>query len=457
LFLGGCASLSPDGGFDAVRSAVKERSAAEPRWARSDEERAESRNEVKRLLTSGPVTAEGAVQIALMNNPGLQATYADVGIADADVAQAGRLPNPGFSFSRLRRADEVEIGRAFIFDLIGVITMPLRTKLERQRFESTRTRVAADIVRIAADTRRAWVRAVAAQESAKYAEQVKDAAEASAELARRMAAAGNFSKLDQAREQVFYAEATAQLARARQAAVSERERLTQLMGLWGEDIRFALADRLPELPKVTREAAELESLALKQRLDVQAALQGAQGLASSLGLTRATGYVSVLEVAYERNSETGEPRQTGYEIELRLPIFDWGAARVARAKLTYMQAVDRAADVAVRARSEVRESYSAYRTAFDLARHYREEVVPLRRRISEENVLRYNGMLISVFELLSDARAQIAAVNSYIETLRDFWIAETNLQLALTGTSPGPGNMSAGATSAAAATAPVAH
>ncbi len=457
LALSGCASLSPDAGFDTVRSAVKERSAVEPRWARSEQDSAGIRSEVKRLLSGGPVTADGAVQIALMNNPGLQATYADVGIADADVVQAGRLPNPGFSFSRLRRADELEIGRAFIFDVLGILTMPLRTKLERQRFESTQTRVAAEIVRVAADTRRAWVRAVAAQESAKYSEQVKDAAEASAELARRMAAAGNFSKLDQAREQVFYAEATAQLARAPQAALSERERQTQLMGLWGEDIRFALPERLPELPKVTRDGGELESLALKQRLDVQAAMQGAQSLASSLGLTRATGFVSVLEVAYERNSETGKPRQTGYEIELRLPIFDWGTARVARAELTYMQAVNRAADVAVRARSEVRESYSAYRTAFDLARHYREEVVPLRKRISEENVLRYNGMLISVFELLSDARAQIAAVNAYIETLRDFWIAETNLQLALTGTSPGAANMSAGPTSAAAGASPAAH
>jgi outer membrane protein TolC len=457
VLLGGCASLAPDGGFDAVRSAVKERSAAEPRWARNNDDVAAIREEVKRLLSGGPVTGDTAVQIALMNNPALQATYAVVGIADADVVQAGRLPNPGFSYSRLRRADELEIGRAFIFDVLGVLTIPLRTKLERQRFESIRTRVAADIVRVAADTRRAWLRAVAARESTQYAEQVKDAAEASAELARRMAAAGNFSKLDQAREHVFYAEATAQLARAQQAALSERERLIQLMGLSGNDIRFSLPDRLPDLPNTTREAGDLESIALEQRLDIQAAMQSAQSLASSLGLTRATGFVSVLEVAYERNSETGKPRQTGYEIELRLPIFDWGTARMARAELTYMQAVNRAADVAVRARSEVRESYSAYRTAFDLARHYREEIVPLRRRISEENVLRYNGMLISVFELLADARSQIAAVNSYIEILRDFWIAEANLQLALTGVSPGPVTMSAGSSSAAAAGSPAAH
>ena len=124
-------------------------------------------------------------------------------------------------------------------------------------------------------------------------------------------------------------------------------------------------------------------------------------------------------------------------MELRLPIFDLGGARTARAERLYLQSINRAADAAVRARSEVREAYGAYRTSFDLARHYRDEVVPLRKRISEEMLLRYNGMLASVFELLADSREQVAAVNAYIESLRDFWVAESDLQMALTGRSPG--------------------
>jgi outer membrane protein TolC len=259
-----------------------------------------------------------------------------------------------------------------------------------------------------------------------------------------MAAAGNFSKLDQAREQVFYAETTAHLARGKQTALAERERLTRLMGLWGEDIRFTLPERLPDLPRSAPEVANLEERALKQRLDVQGVMQSAENIAASMGLVKATGFINVLEVGYQRNSESHLPRQTGYEIELRLPIFDWGGARVARAELTYMQAVNRAADIAVRARSEVREAYNGYRTAFDLARHYRDEIVPLRRRISEENLLRYNGMLISIFELLADARQQVAAVNAYIEALRDFWISEANLQMAMTGKSPGSMSLSGG-------------
>lgn len=437
LILSGCATLSSDAGFGSVETAARERGLKQDaKWMRGEKDRDTARASVGKLLEA-PLSPDTAVQIALLNNRGLQATYADVGIAEADVVQAGRLRNPGFSYARLRRGDEIEIERTLLFDILGLITMPIRTELEKRRYELTKGRVAAEVLQVATDTRRAWYRAVSAQERAKYAEQVKAAAEASAELARRMTAAGNFSKLDQAREQVFYAEATAQLARARQAAVADRERLTRLMGLWGDDLGFKLPARLPDLPQAPQEIRDIEVRALGQRLDVQGAMREAENIAYSLGLTRATGLISVLELGYQRNSETGQPRQTGYEIELRLPIFDWGSARNARAEYTYMQAVNRAADTAVRARSEVRETYNAYRTAFDLAKHYRDEIVPLRKRISDENLLRYNGMLISVFELLADARSQIAAVNAYIEALRDFWIADASLELALTGGSPG--------------------
>src|SRR5262245_54474377 len=265
--LAGCTTFSADGGFSEVRHASVTRGLEQDaRWIRNDQDAAQARQSVERLLAA-PLTTQAAVQVALLNNRGLQATYAELGIAEADLVQAGRLRNPGFSFTRLQRADEIEIERTFMFDILGLITMPIRTDLERRRFELTKSRVAADVVRVAADTRRAWYRAVSAQESARYARQVKEAAEASAELARRMEAAGNFSKLDHAREQVFHAEAAAQLGRTRQRAMAERERLTQLMGLSGNDARFALPDRLPDLPKGPREIADIETQALKQRLD----------------------------------------------------------------------------------------------------------------------------------------------------------------------------------------------
>jgi len=439
--LGGCATFSGDGGTTAVNESLQSRGLQQPApWIRSETEAERAAGEVNRLLAQ-PLSADTAVRIALLNNRGLQARYAELGIAEADLVQAGRLVNPGFSFGRLHRADIVEYERAFLFDLMGLLTMPLRTEIERGRFAAAQNRVAAEILQVAADTRRAWVRAVAAQQAAAYAEQVRTAAEAAAELARRMAGVGNFSALDRAREQAFYAEATAQLARARQTAASEREALTRLLGLWGEAITFRLPERLPDLPKELppqlREITDIERLAMQQRLDLQAAVRESESLARNLGLTRATGWFSVLEGKYMRNSESGEPRQTGWEVELRIPVFDSGSARIARAEHLHRQAVNRAADLAVRARSEVREAWQAWRTQYDLARHYRDEVVPLRARISEETLLRYNGMLMSVFELLAESRQQVNAVIETINAQRDFWLADASLQFAITGRSSG--------------------
>ena len=290
--------------------------------------------------------------------------------------------------------------------------------------------------RVAVETKRAYFESVAAQESVRYFEQVKIAAEAGADLARRMARAGNWGKLEQAREQVFYADAVAQLARARQTAVIDREKLTRLMGLWGEDIRFQLPERLPALPADMAELNNLESLAMKERLDIQAARRETESVAAALGLTRTTRFLNVLDVSYLRNSEPNGVRETGYEISVEIPLFDWGGARVAKAQAIYMQAVSRFAETAVNARSEVRESYAGYFTAYELAKHYRDEIVPLRKTISDENLLRYNGMLISVFELLADAREQVSSVNAYIDALRGFWLAETDLQKAVGGKLP---------------------
>jgi outer membrane protein TolC len=450
--LGGCATLSQDSGFSAIQEQTKARLNKDVRWARTDAERDSAREQIKPLLAR-PLSADDAVQIALLNNPGLQATYGELGIAEASLVQAGRLRNPGFSFQRLAKDGDhgeiVEIERKFIFDLLGLLTIPTRTDIETRRFEQAKLQVTGEVMRVAADTRRAWYAAVAAEQGVRYMEDVKEVADAGAELARRMAAAGNWSRLSQSRQQVFYAETVAQLARAKQAAVSEREKLTRLMGLWGEDVRFSLPARLPDLPQTAQEQPGIEAAAIDKRFDIRMAREEVKGLAKSLGLTKTTGFLNVLELTYLRNSETGEPRQTGYEIEISIPVFDFGDAKVARAEATYMQAVNRLSEIAVNARSEVREAYQAYRTAFDLAKHYRDEIVPLRKQISEENLLRYNGMLISVFELMADARQQMASVNGYIEALRDFWLAETDLETAMStggarGVSMKAGAMAAG-------------
>jgi len=455
LILAGCASFSPDGGAGRVSELTRERTGQSVTVLRTENDVASAKARVTELLER-PLTPESAVEVALLNNRGLQAAFSELGIAEADRVRAGRLANPTFGFGRLSGGGITEIDRSVTFNVLGLLTIPVASDVARGRLEQAQYRAAFDALGVAGDARTSFFRAMAAQDLVKYFEQVKDAAEASNELARRMTQAGNFNKLAQMREQSFYAEATADLARARHRAVAERERLVRVLGLSGEQLSFALAERLPDLPAAPLEPRDAEQTAIDKRLDVLMARRHVDATARSLGLTRATRFINVLEAGYANKSQTGEPRQNGYEIELELPLFDFGSTRTARAEAIYMQAVHRTAEVAVNARSEVRESYSAYRTAYDLARHYRDEVVPLAKRISEENLLRYNGMLIGVFDLLADSREQVRGVSAYVQALRDFWIADTALQTTLTGRSPGAG-ISAAPSSAPALPATAGH
>ncbi len=430
--LGGCATLAPEAAIEPVQRSAQARLGAELPVARSDADQARITQRVAELLAA-PLSADSAVQIALLNNRGLQARLQDLGIADADRVQAGRLANPGFSFGRSRRGDEREIERGLHFNLAQLVAWPWVQTLAQRQFERVQGDVTLQVLALATDTRRAFIQAVAAEESLRYMQQVMQAAEASAELARRMAAVGNFNKLSQAREQAFYADAALNLARAQQARTASRERLTRLLGLWGGQTAFQLQPRLPSLPPEPADQPDIERTAMAQRLDVQAARKAAEQTAKNLGLTQATRFVNVLELGLMRNGSNEAPTQRGWEIGFELPLFDSGSTRLAKAEAVYRQTLYQAAEVAVNARSEVREAYGAYRTAWDIARHHRDEIVPLRQRILDENLLRYNGMLIGVFELLADARTQISSVNAAIEALRDFWLAQAALDQALVG------------------------
>ncbi|HET9976875.1 MAG TPA: TolC family protein [Burkholderiaceae bacterium] len=431
LVIAGCAGFSPDGAVGPVRDAAKQHLKQDLAWPRSETDRAALDARVAELLRE-PLGADAAVQIALFNHRGLAASLHELGIAEADLVQASRLPNPGFSFGRFKAGDEREIERGFHFSLARVIALPWRRDAARQRLEATQRQLAMQVLDHGMATRRAWVQAVAAAEGVRYARQVMQAAEASAELARRMQQVGNFSALQRAREQAFYADAALGVARAEQAERAARERLARLMGLWGTQTAYRLPERLPDLPHQARDLADAERTAVAQRLDLQAARATARQLAAERGVTRADTLAGGVELGLERNSSNEGPTSRGWELGFEIPLFDGGARRAA-ADHAWRQAVLRAEQAAIDARSEVREAYGAYRSAYDIAKHHREEIVPLRRRILDENVLRYNGMLIGVFELLADARLQIASVNAAIEAQRDFWLADADLDLALVG------------------------
>ena len=442
LALVGCSTFSEDGGFGLAEESAQQ-FGQRAVWLRDDEARADAEAEVAQLLTE-VLSVESAVQIALLNNPGLQAAYAELGMSEADLVQAGRLPNPGFSYENTSAGEAQEIERGLEFGVLSILTMPFRVGIEERRFEAAKLKAAGETIDIVMETRKAFFEAVAAHQALEYMQEVVSAAEASRDLMSRMKRVGNASRLELAREQLFLSETTAAHAQAQRKAVGAREAFARALGLWGSQLDFTLPGRLPDLPEAPTVIENVEQEALAQRVDLQLARHDLDALSKNLGLTRATRFVNVLEAGPARVREAGEGARTGYHVMFEIPIFDWGDARIAKAEHLYTQASERFRESAVNARSEMRLAYQGYRSSYDIARHYRDEIVPLRKQISDEQLLLYNGMLVDVFELIADAREQVVTVNGYLDALLDYWMSDTELQHALLNSvSPGMGSASA--------------
>ena len=438
MLLAGCATFSDDGGFNHVQKIASDKLNQKVVWARSDDDKSLISQRTRALLAK-PLSADAAVEIALLQNPGLQAAYFKLGIAEAAVVQAARLPNPHLAMVRASHLDaggrEYKIEQALTFNLFALLTQPQQYAIASNDFTRMQNEVAQSMLRHAYLTRKAWVSAVAAQESVGHFERAQAAADAAAELAKRMAQVGNINRLQHAREHTLYAETTVALARARGQREAARLKLAQMLGLWGEGLGYQLPARLPDLPDALPDNPTLEQRAVAERLDLQIVRLDTETLARQLGLTKTTRLINVLEVGPARVLEgpRDAPFKTGYEIAFELPLFDWGGARVAGARARYERQLNLAAQAAIDARAEVRQAAHHQRLQFDIARHYRDEILPLARRISEENLLRYNAMLIDTLTLLTDTRAQIASVNAALDARRDYWLAQADVDMALIG------------------------
>ena len=445
LVLAGCATVSPDGLRDDVRTLTATRLPAQALLPAPDAASQAAAQDLIAQWLRQPVDSDTAVRIALLNNPALQARLEALGVQDAQRVQALTLPNPHLSLGRFANGHEREIERQLSFGLLDLLTLPWRTRWQGLQIEQATLGTGQDVLRLAADTRRAWLRAVAAQQVLAAHTRMAEAAEAGGELARRMVQVGNWSRLQQARELAVQQDAAAQLARARLTATLEREQLTRLMGLWGPQAQYPLAEQLPPLPAqatALQGSANIEATALRERLDLRALRRDLDQVADRQGWAAVGSVFGDIGIAYSRNTAvdkaSGHSEVTrGWELELPLPLFDWGGAAHARSRAEVQQSAALLQDGALRARSEARTSWHRYRTAWDLAHQQQAEVLPLARFVQDETVLRYNGMLSSVWDLLAQARLATQAVATTTEAQRDFWLAETDLQLALTGTSPG--------------------
>ncbi len=437
VLLSGCAATAINQNNAFVDGYAKQNVGAAATWHKNNRDRAAARELAEQLLEQ-PLAADDAVRLALALSPAFQIMLAEGAAQSAAATQSARLSNPIFTFERLTRREgggvDVDIGRMLSVSLLELIYLPSRREVAESAQAQVRLRGAASVVETATNTRRAWVQAVAAQQSLSYFEQVMEAAEASAELAKRMYQVGNFSKLQRARQQVFYADAFAQLARAKQAAMASREALIRILGLDSAlAAKLKFPARLPDLPAQPKPESVVAQGAISQRLDVKMASAELGMLAAKYGYIRATSYVNAFHLAGIRNSETGKPPQRGYELELAIPLFDWGDASRNEAHAKYIVAMQRVVQIGIDAESGIREQYAAWRTAYDLSKHHRNEIVPLRKAIADEVLLKYNGMLASVFDLLADTRAQIGSVILAIDAERDFWLADAALQAAMLG------------------------
>ena len=445
--LAGCASMPAEDALAPAREWAARSGAPTPVLAADERTAATLRDERERLL-AGPLSLPTALELALRSSPGMQALLAEGWRVQADTAASAAFPRIGFAFERKTHGGEVALTRGLSLSLTDLLTLPWRQRAADRAIQAQRLQLAADVLARQQAVRAQWVKAVAARQLVAYHADVREAAQASAELARRMQAVGNFSRLQRAREQAFLADATANLARARAAAETEAEALVRLLGLTpAEAARLQWPQRLPDLPAAPREAAEVTRAAAAERLDLRVASAALDASARAEGLVLPT--LFDIGLALHRESEPGGERTRGTELAFAIPGIDGATLRRQGARAGTLAAAQRLEQARIDAASTLRERFFAWRTAHDLARHYRLEVVPLRQTITDESLLKYNGMLIGVFELLAEARSQVGAVIAAIEAERDFWLADAALEAAILGVPGSPVALPAAAPAAA--------
>jgi outer membrane protein TolC len=434
LNLSGCVTFSEDGGFKVVQQTTAQSIKQTPVWAKSAALKENNANQVVSLLKN-PLSQEDAVQIALLNNAQLQADFYDLQLAEANVIQANRLPNPSFSMLYARNSGDYKIEQALTMNIFALFTINKATEIEQKRFAAMQHAIALRVLNLARQTRNTYIRALAAKQMVDYLKQVNESANATYALAKRMREAGNWNALDEGREQSFYNETALDLLRAENQCLQAEAQLTALLGL-SDPKAIRLPERLIDLPKSEANLTVVQEDAFAKRLDLQQVRINIEALAQQLGLTKTTRLINLLEIgpASVLEGRRADPVKRGVDLRFELPIFDWGTARVRRAEATYQQALQLAANQSIQAAAQVRAQYSQYEISYAIAKRYRDEIIPMRKKILDESLLRYNGMLMSPFELMSAARDQVLAVNHYIENLRDFWLAESDLTMVLVGT-----------------------
>ena len=433
LILTGCASIPDDQGLGSVQQLIDTQVGTDNPASQLKPENEFTSAQVDQLLDT-PLSADDAALLSMQLNPQAKANLLRVGIAEADYAQAGRVRNPGFTYER---STEGDYSASLLFDIGGLLLMPLRREVEFRRLKASRYEAASGVIEHLANTRIAWVEAVAEQQLTRLAERSLESAATANDMTRQMTALGHSAMSESAESEILLGEMRSALTRQRLIETAAREALVRQLGLWGHSARsLKLPDRLPTLPAVLREYDSVEGEAIGRRIDVQIANANLEAMASNYDLTRRNPFLSSIELGPVLE-KSGDETERGFELEFSIPIFDAGSINNAKTRFLFEQSQAQAQSIAISAASQAREALQTYQSYWDIARHYEDVLLPLRRIVSQERLLHYNGMLLSVFDLLADVRSAAELEASAIRAARDFWISEARLELALTGSSPG--------------------
>jgi cobalt-zinc-cadmium efflux system outer membrane protein len=432
--IAGCASPHDRRSFDDVQTMVLERTGTHVQWnTGSDEDRA-AEQAVAQLL-SRDLSPDDAVQIALLNNRRIQGTFEELGIAQADLVAAGLLKNPVLDgdvlFSTAGGGTGVEL--TVLQSFLDVLWIPMRQKVAKASLESVKTRVAAEVIALGGEARRACIELQAAQQLLELRRTVTDATSASYDLARRIHAAGNMTDLDLQSQRALYEQSKLDLASAELEIVESRERLHVLMGVWGAQTQWKTSPRLPDIPQQAVVEETVEQTAIERSLALAAAGQDILRLGEALGITETTALLQDVQIGAKTERDQDGSWGVGPAFSLPIPLFDQGQAGVAAARARLRQAQQQYMVVAVEVRSAARTAVARVRLARDRALYLRQVVLPLQSRIVENSQRQYNAMTISVFQLLQARQEQIGAGAQYVESLRGYWLARSELDLILAG------------------------
>jgi cobalt-zinc-cadmium efflux system outer membrane protein len=437
LFFSGCASMAIDAGFDDVKATVEQRSAAKISWNAGTELDQEAEEKISSLI-KGRLTVDQAVQIALLNDRDLQALYSDLGVAQADLVQAGLLSNPIFDaavkFPVSGGRPDLELGA--VMNFLNIFYVPLRKRVATARFEETKTRVTGAVLDFAGRVRSAFVGYEADEQMLELRQTVVQSLAGSYEIARRLHDAGNITDLDLFRERAQFGAVKVALRAAEISVRQSREQLNVLMGLWGAQTQWQSAGRLPEIPAEPPETKDIERLSLERSLELAQARQRMIGTGEELGLTRWTTLLPELGAGPHGERSEGS-WEVGPQIEFPIPLFDQGQARIGRTAAELRRIQQEYYALGVRIRAQARAVRDRLEGAGDRAMYYRDILLPLHERIVNEAQLQYNAMQLGPFQLLRAREQQIQTAVAYIEALRDYWLARGDLGQLLNGRLPG--------------------